>query len=119
MKNKNGVRVIGVLLLFTACYSPGNKPTLQQPEIPGPLKILDKGKRIFGDKCIVCHGADGAAGIANAADLRISTLDTVSILRTITHGKGSMPAFADQLGTGEIEQVANYVFSLRNKQTSQ
>lgn len=77
------------------------------------METVDNGKQLFEEKCMACHGADGTAGIANAANLLTSKLDTASVLQIITHGKNAMAAFKDQLGTGEIEQVANYVFTLR------
>jgi cytochrome c oxidase cbb3-type subunit 3 len=97
---------------MVACSSPETtSPPQQTPS--APIKIVDNGKPIFEEKCMACHGADGTAGIANAANLQTSKLDTMSVLQIITHGKNGMAAFKEQLGTGEIEQVTNYVFTLR------
>ena len=107
--------MICVLYFFAACSAPENKSVTLQQAPSTPTKIVNNGKRLFEDKCSVCHGSDGAAGIANAADLQASRLDTASTLNVITRGKKSMPAFSDQLDKGEIEQVTNYVFSLKKK----
>ncbi len=104
---------IGSLICFiVACSSPETKsPPQQTTSIP--MEVVDNGKIIFEEKCMACHGADGTAGIVNAANLQTSKLDTISVLRIVTNGKNGMSPFKDQLGTGEIEQVTNYVFALR------
>jgi len=94
------------------CASPQSQPAQEPPAAPATVNV-ENGKKLFGEKCQLCHGADGTAGIAGAANLRQSTLDTVHVISLVTTGKNAMPSFREQLGTGEIEQIAHYVFSLR------
>ncbi len=112
MKNQVVFGIVLFMLVIFACSSPEKKSTPQQV-ITNPVETMNNGKLIFEEKCLVCHGADGTAGISNAANLKENKLDTSSALRIITHGQNGMPAFIDKLGTGEIEQVTNYVFTLR------
>ncbi|MBS1689678.1 MAG: cytochrome c [Bacteroidetes bacterium] len=71
------------------------------------------GKRTFEEKCVACHGSDGTAGIANAANLQTSKLDISSMINTISNGRGGMPAFKSQLTEDEIENLASYAQTLR------
>jgi mono/diheme cytochrome c family protein len=103
-----------VICFIMACSSPEVKSP-PRPTPSAPVQAVDNGRSIFEEKCTACHGADGTAGIVNAANLQTSKLDTVSVLQIITHGKNSMAAFKDQLSPGEIEQVAHYVFTLRKQ----
>jgi len=96
-----------------SCSAPKPETQAEPPVAPQNMPRTDVGKTIFGEKCIVCHGADGTAGIAHAANLQTSGIDSLSVTHTVTHGKNAMPAFDSQLSAGEIEQVTAYVLSLR------
>ncbi len=84
---------------------------------PAPVAVATPGnslgKKLFDEKCALCHGKDGTAGIGGAANLQTSTLDSLSVIKMILQGKDAMPPFKDQLGTGEIEHIASYARSLR------
>jgi mono/diheme cytochrome c family protein len=69
---------------------------------------------LFDQKCSMCHGKDGTAGIGNAADLQASRADSTTSLQIIMNGKGSMPSFKSQLSEQQIHKLVNYVFNLRN-----
>jgi mono/diheme cytochrome c family protein len=71
-------------------------------------KIVD-GKTVFEAYCISCHGADGQAGVAGAADLSASGLDLHSKTEIIRNGKGTMQPFGGTLTDEEIQAVAAYI----------
>jgi mono/diheme cytochrome c family protein len=71
------------------------------------------GQELFEAKCSACHGMDGTAGIANAANLQLSRIDSNVIFKTISEGKSGMPSFKDILTEIEIHKIANYVYTLR------
>lgn len=73
----------------------------------------DSTQLLFEQKCAACHGSDGTAGIANAANLQASKLDSASIIKIIIAGKGVMPSFSAQLTKRELEALANYMLTLR------
>jgi mono/diheme cytochrome c family protein len=75
-------------------------------------KIVD-GKTVFETNCISCHGADGQAGVAGAANLTASGLDLNSKVEIIRNGKGSMQAFGGALTEEEIQAVAAYIETLK------
>lgn len=70
------------------------------------------GAQIYKDNCVVCHGADGKAGISGASDLSKSTLPHAQVVGVITNGRNGMRSFKE-LTKAEIEAVAWYVETLR------
>jgi cytochrome c6 len=112
MFSKTITMVIGCWL-FAGCAGNNNGNTQQQVQ-KMPVKVVaNNGEVLFEDNCTTCHGADGTAGIANAANLMSSRLDSATVIKTITEGKKAMPAFKKRLNRQEIAEVANYVHSLR------
>ncbi|HET6991581.1 MAG TPA: c-type cytochrome [Bacteroidia bacterium] len=96
-----------------SCSANETRTTSESGTVPESVEFVDSGKMLFEQKCSTCHGSDGTAGIGNAADLQKSSLDSFSIIRTITNGKNGMPAFKDQISQTGIKQVQHYVFGLR------
>ena len=108
--------IIVLLAIFAAC---SNNNSLSVATGPPSIKTgkavagADKGKNLFEAKCAACHGSDGTAGIANAANLQISRSDSTATIQTLLNGKGAMPSFKSQLTEEEIHKLTNYLFSLR------
>jgi mono/diheme cytochrome c family protein len=75
-------------------------------------KIID-GKTVYETHCISCHGADGTAGVAGAANLGISVLDQNSKVEIIRNGKSTMQPFGGTLTNEEIQAVAAYIESFK------
>jgi len=73
------------------------------------------GKTVYAAACAECHGADGR-GDGQTPDLtdqqRMAQLSAEEIEAVLAAGKGSMPAFADQLSESERWAVVSYVRSL-------
>ena len=78
-------------------------------------------KALFDKNCATCHGADGAgqtpAGKAmKVKDLRgadVQKESTETLIKTVTDGKGKMPAFRSKLNREQIQDVVQYVKSLK------
>jgi len=79
--------------------------------------VSAKGRSIYNDKCLVCHGAkgDGKTEVAENLDpkppdfarLKIGLSQLVGF---IANGKGEqMPAYKDELSGEEIKEAAGYV----------
>lgn len=114
MKNKKHILIAAALIVCLVTRCSTGEPKTRRAVTPSVTEnSAEKGKVLFEEKCVMCHGEDGKAGISNAADLQASELDTLSVIRIITHGKNAMPAFSEQLGTGEIDRISDYVFTLR------
>jgi mono/diheme cytochrome c family protein len=77
-------------------------------------------KTNFSQKCAVCHGPDGKAGVPmakkmGALDLTsppIQKLSDVEIRKTITEGKGKMPPYGGILGKDGVDAMVKYIRSL-------
>jgi mono/diheme cytochrome c family protein len=55
-----------------------------------------RGAALYAADCVVCHGADGTAGIDGASNLveDVPNLDDAAITDVVLNGKDEMPAFA-------------------------
>lgn len=71
--------------------------------------VAVEGKKIFEEKCTLCHGNDGKLGLNGAKDLTVTQLSHTDILSLIANGKNSMPAFNASLSQEQTEAVAAYV----------
>jgi len=77
-----------------------------------------KGKQIFADNCVACHGDDGKGnqelGAPNLTDkIWLYGSDEATVIETITHGRhGVMPAWEGRLDAATIKAMAVYVHSL-------
>lgn len=80
-----------------------------------PAKYLAEGKKIFAERCAVCHGPEGKGGIGpdlTKKDLKYGKTDQ-SLTESIEKGRaGGMPAFAGQLSHEQVEGVVKFLQSL-------
>jgi mono/diheme cytochrome c family protein len=104
-------------VIFSACTDIHKVPDKTGVPADTTAKTEDPaiaaGQRIFEEKCVACHGSDGTAGIANAANLQLSKLDKATLAHTVSNGRGGMPAFKAQLTEAEIDHLADYLIILR------
>jgi cytochrome c6 len=112
--------VVLVCCLISSCNNFKNPPSeSQQPQSYGPPGLADdttvvkSGEQIFKSRCIVCHGVEGDRGNMNAANLKFSKIDSLSIVQTIMNGKGRMPPFNRLFSDSEMVNLVAYVKSLR------
>lgn len=76
-------------------------------------KAVEKGKKIFKQNCVLCHGLDGKLGLNNSKDLTLSKLTKEERVTIIKNGKGTMTAFGAILSAEDIDAVAEYTFTLK------
>ena len=85
-------------------------------------KDLDRGKKLYGQNCAVCHGAAGDgqgsivqskaySGVPNYSERDVTV---GSVYHVIMYGKNSMGSYASQLTPADRWRVAEYVMSLKN-----
>ena len=75
---------------------------------------MAQGKFIFDNNCIYCHGTDGKKQYRDATDLSLSVSDISKTESVIRNGRNKkMPAYAGLLSDEEIEQVTEYILTLR------
>ena len=78
----------------------------------GPQQAEVSGAEVYSTNCVICHGADGTAGMAGATDLSKSVLSHEAAVDVVTHGRNGMRAF-NGLSSDEIEAVVTYIETLR------
>ena len=69
------------------------------------------GEELYDASCAACHGTDLEGGVGPALD-RTSDAAELSDARyvlRISDGRGSMPAFSDQLTSDEIDEIIAYI----------
>lgn len=106
---------------FISCNNNGKPPSLESksssyavaPAIRNDTSVVRSGDEIFKARCIFCHGLGGNEGNAGAANLKLSLIDSLSIVQTIKNGRGKMPPFDGQFHDSEMNNLVAYVKSLR------
>ena len=99
--------MVMVVLLFT--NSPEQPPAAPEDVVEAAGGV--DGATVFDDNCATCHGGDGSGGIGpRLAGGRVVAQfpDPADQIAVVTHGRGGMPAFGDQLSEEEIAAVVEY-----------
>ena len=83
--------------------------------VPTPAAVdnTNRGKELFQEKCQACHGLYGDHEGNGAENLQLTKLDSVGIVTTIIHGRGTMPMFGTVLADSDLAQLELYVKTLR------
>ncbi|MCW3120635.1 MAG: hypothetical protein JWQ38_127 [Flavipsychrobacter sp.] len=124
MKNTLAIIAIVCIALFTACNdnsssASGSAATTNADangnagNTQAPTDATDRGRVLYQEKCMACHGMTGDAQSNNAANLPHSILDSLSITETIKNGRGTMPMFKDAIADSDIAHLTVYVKGLR------
>jgi cytochrome c6 len=74
---------------------------------------LSTGREIYEKNCAKCHGKDGSKKSFGVKSLQKSQLSSTETLEIITNGNGKMPNWKEKLSIQEIEQVSEYIDTLR------
>lgn len=111
--NYKQLLIVPVLLAGLAACSGNNSSTESNGPQLDNIPVENKGELVYQANCNTCHGADGTAGIGNAANLKTSQLDSTGIMAMIVAGKGTMPSFKDRFTEEELHKLATYVYALR------
>ena len=72
-----------------------------------------KGKLVYKQYCVTCHGMDGKLNVSGAKDLSISTISREEATNQVTNGKGLMTPYKDILSADQIAAVVEYIEELR------
>jgi mono/diheme cytochrome c family protein len=110
---KSAFPLIIALIMFSACSNSSSSDKVDSQVKTTQPNAEEKGKTIFQAKCAACHGVDGDAGIAGAANLQINRMDTASLIQVVRNGKGGMPSFKNSLSEMQLQKIVSYVRCLR------
>jgi alcohol dehydrogenase (cytochrome c) len=72
---------------------------------------LERGKQLYTQACVVCHGEDGKGGHGVGAPLA-SLTDFAATIRTVSSGRNSMPPFSATFTPEQVRDVSAYVVSV-------
>ncbi len=99
-----------MLLFFTACGASNDDSTRGAAAASKnkDANLVPDGMAVFRQKCVTCHGADGALGLNGAKNLGESILPLEERINIITNGKKLMTPFGTLLSPEEIKAVAEY-----------
>ena len=96
---------------------PATKP------LPATADSIQRGQVLFGETCMMCHGADGTGsgklrgffnpGPADLTSTAIQSLPDTELFKIITNGRGIMPSLAETLNVRDRWDVINYVRTLK------
>ncbi len=112
----------GVFLLLTsAAGAASGVSTAAAPQKRRAAQV-ERGRAVYADKCARCHGSDGKGRTrmgetVEPPDLSdpawMSGRSNARMVASVTHGRGSMPAFKKKLTRQEIAAAIAYVRTLR------
>ena len=120
--------VLLVFLLF-AGYSFIGLIVIGQPSsnthhyTPMPAAKRIDAKKLFKQKCVKCHGVDGAGQTAfgeviGATDFTDSEwqkrVDDQRLINSMTYGRGQMPSFGKKLSKEQISLLLAYVRAFKS-----
>jgi len=91
--------------------------TWAQPE------LMARGEKVFAEKCVACHGAQGQGGAGKKLDGSpiVQDADTNKQLQIVLNGanNGQMPAWKGQLSATEIAAVVTFTKNSWSNKTGQ
>jgi cytochrome c6 len=70
-------------------------------------------QELYAQNCQTCHGADGTAGLSGAKNLQTSVLGDSEVKNLISAGKNNMPPYQKSLSEKQIDELVNFVKTLR------
>ena len=103
------ISFIGVLFFSLSISCNQNTNDVSQADT---IVSIEKGKSVFKQYCISCHGVDGTLGLNGAMNLQETKLTKQEKIQVISQGRKLMLSFNNILKPNEIESVALYVETL-------
>ncbi len=110
-------RILGSLLSLSLLIV----PTVMAAQKDSPAKEAKEGSSIFESKCFACHGKDAKGQTAMGKTLKIRDLHSAEVqkqtkeelTKIIEDGKGKMPAYKGKLSKDQINDLVDYIKSLK------
>lgn len=114
-----GIKIFILLIavLFVAAALKANSKNYPvNPAENLSVSYVNSDSSIYARYCARCHGNDGRAQTPKGKQTGATNFTSpkwqpngAKAIRTITNGKGKMPAFKDSLNEEQIQSVWNYV----------
>ncbi len=115
--------LIFFIFALTACVNTDNKSNTSESDNEDETEVVlseeeqrvEKGRILFVSTCKLCHGADGTLSLNGAKDLSKSPLSKEEKILVIKNGRKTMAAYKNVFSEDEINLLADFVESLKNK----
>ncbi len=107
------IALTGIAAIASCGESGTNNTSSDAPAATTTETASSREEALYKQNCMACHGGDGTAGLANAANLQTSRMDSLAIINVLVNGKNSMPSFKTQLTEEQRGLVASYIIGLR------
>jgi len=78
---------------------------------------IERGRQLYKQACVVCHGEDGKGEHAAGAPL-VGLRDLSAAIRTVTEGRNNMPPFGRTFTVEQIRDVGAYVIEVLARGTA-
>jgi quinohemoprotein ethanol dehydrogenase len=78
-------------------------------ELPAGAASIDKGRQVYQQFCVACHGDRGTGGHGGGATLVNASSDIQALANTAWVGKNAMPPFRNMLTPEQLRDVAHYI----------
>lgn len=109
-----GIGIAALLFAAPAFASP--HPRQEAPVVNPTPQDLQQGKATFESTCSTCHGLDGGGAMGPNIQGIPFTLGMAATTNVIKNGmSGGMPAFGSQLNATQIQQVVQYLLTLKRQ----
>ncbi len=119
---KKGNKVLAFVAVFLIIMSYGlaemNKKASKGKAIDtsGVSNPIEAGLLVYKNNgCVNCHGADGKLGGQGAKDLSVTQLSADAQKEIVRNGKATMQGYKDVLTEEQIDQVIQYVATLKQQ----
>ena len=113
---------VGVLVLLTSVAAAASGVTPAAGAQKGSAAQIERGRAVYSDRCVRCHGSDGQGRTRLGESLEPPDLSDPNFQRShsnsrmiasVTQGRGGMPAFKKKLSRQDIAASIAYVRTLR------
>jgi quinohemoprotein ethanol dehydrogenase len=78
-------------------------------ELPAGAANIDKGRQVYQQFCLACHGDRGTGGHGGGATLVNAATSIQSLANTAWVGRNAMPPFRNMLTPEQLRDVAHYI----------
>lgn len=113
---KKGNKMLAILsvLLLIGAYGLGEMNKKNPPMQDMVVNAAQSDTDLFtAANCATCHGAGGNQPMAGVKNLTQSQLSSDEVRNMIVKGKNVMPGYGKKLSPAQIDQLVNYVMTLR------
>jgi Cytochrome c, mono- and diheme variants len=109
MAGRKGWPAVLLLAVVLAACGGGGADDAGQGTANGAKQAVSEGERLYGKRCMACHGEGLEGGFGPELRNVGERLSREELIRVIRDGRNTMPAFKDRLTDAEIEAIVDWI----------